>query len=94
MSLEDLRQQIDSIDREIVERLNRRVLLASEIGNIKAESGADMYVPVREEEVFRKLEQLQVDGPLDSRAIRAIYPGDHLCFHSFGETLGYWLFRP
>ena len=73
MSLEDLRQQIDSIDREIVERLNRRVLLASEIGNIKAESGADMYVPVREEEVFRKLEQLQVDGPLDSRAIRAIY---------------------
>ncbi|MEL0119031.1 MAG: prephenate dehydratase [Opitutae bacterium] len=73
MSLEDLRQQIDSIDREIVERLNRRVLLASEIGNIKAESGAGMYVPVREEEVFRKLEQLQVDGPLDSRAIRAIY---------------------
>ncbi|MEK9984021.1 MAG: prephenate dehydratase, partial [Opitutae bacterium] len=73
MSLEDLRQQIDSIDREIVERLNQRVLLASEIGNIKAESGADMYVPVREEEVFRKLEQLQVDGPLDSRAIRAIY---------------------
>ena len=93
MSLEDLRQQIDSIDREIVERLNQRVLLASEIGNIKAESGADMYVPVREEEVFRKLEQLQVDGPLDSEQSE-LYTGDHLCFHSFGETLGYWLFRP
>ena len=73
MSLEDLRKQIDSIDREIVERLNQRVLLASEIGKIKFRTGADMYVPVREEEVFRKLEQIQEEGPLDSRAIRAIY---------------------
>lgn len=73
MSLEDLRKQIDSIDREIVERLNQRVLLASEIGKIKSRTGADMYVPVREEEVFRKLEQIQEEGPLDSRAIRAIY---------------------
>ena len=73
MNLEDLRQQIDSIDREIVERLNQRVLLASEIGKIKARTGAGMYVPVREEEVFRKLEQFKGDGPLDSGAIRAIY---------------------
>ena len=73
MSLEDLRQKIDAIDREIVERLNHRVLLASKIGRIKSEAGVDMYVPVREEEVFQRLEQIQTDGPLDSRAIRAIY---------------------
>ena len=73
MSLEDLRTQIDAIDREIIERLNQRVLLASKIGKIKTELGADAYVPVREEEVFRKLELIQTEGHLDSRAIRSIY---------------------
>ena len=73
MSLEDLRTQIDAIDREIIDRLNQRVLLASKIGKIKTELGADAYVPVREEEVFRKLELIQTEGHLDSRAIRSIY---------------------
>ena len=73
MSLEELRQKIDLIDREIIERLNQRVELAAEIGKIKTSMGADMYVPVREEEVFRKLEKLAIEGPLDSRAIRGIY---------------------
>ena len=73
MSLEDLRTQIDDIDRQIIERLNQRVLLASEIGKIKTEIGADTYVPVREEEVFRKLEMIQPEGHLGSRAIRYIY---------------------
>ncbi len=73
MSLEELRERIDIIDREIVERLNQRVELAAEIGKIKTALGAEMYVPVREEEVFRKLEKMAEDGPLDSRAIRGIY---------------------
>jgi chorismate mutase/prephenate dehydratase len=73
MTLEELREQIDLIDREIVERLNKRVGLAAEIGHIKAGMGAEMYVPVREEEVFRKLEKLAAGGLLDSPAIRGIY---------------------
>ena len=73
MTLEELREQIDLIDREIVERLNKRVSLAAEIGHIKAGLGADMYVPVREEEVFRKLEKIAGGGLLDSPAIRGIY---------------------
>jgi chorismate mutase/prephenate dehydratase len=73
MSLQELRDKIDSIDREIVERLNKRVELAAEIGKIKTDMGAEMYVPVREEEVFRKLEKLAEGGPLDSPAIRGIY---------------------
>ncbi len=73
MNLHDLREQIDSIDREIVDRLNRRVLLASEIGRIKSEAGAEVYVPVREEEVFQKLEQLNEEGHLETPALRAIY---------------------
>jgi len=72
MDIETLRKQIDAIDREIIERLNARVKLAGEIGRIKVESGQEIYVPSREEEVFSKLVSIN-QGPLDEAAIRAIY---------------------
>jgi len=70
--LKSLRQQIDSIDREILDRLNARVRLAQQVGHVKLEQGLEVYVPSREEEVFGKLTE-QSGGPLSERAIRAIY---------------------
>lgn len=72
MDLKELRQQIDSIDREIVCLLNRRTQLASQIGHIKREQGAEIYVPKREEEVFQRVQKLN-EGPLPASALRAIY---------------------
>lgn len=72
MELQQLREQIDLIDREILECLNTRVQLAARIGRIKESLGAEMYVPSREEAVFRKLAALN-QGPLDEKAIRSIY---------------------
>jgi len=72
MDLETLRKQIDAIDREIVERLNARVKLASEIGGVKREQGAPVYVPSREEAVFERL-QAGNAGPLRPEGLRAIY---------------------
>lgn len=72
MDLNQLRAQIDQIDGEIVERLNRRTELASEIGRIKREQGGEIYVPKREEEVFAKITALS-RGPLGAPALRAIY---------------------
>ncbi len=72
MDLSELRQQIDSIDREIVRQLNERVRLASEIGHIKLKEGAEVYVPSREEEVFGRL-TAHSEGPLTERALRAIW---------------------
>lgn len=72
MDLSKLRQQIDDIDREIVARLNQRVRLASEIGQIKLQEGAAIYVPSREEEVLGRL-AAQSEGPLPERALRAIW---------------------
>ncbi|MDP0498770.1 MAG: prephenate dehydratase [Verrucomicrobiota bacterium JB022] len=72
MDLQDLRRQIDAIDREIVERLDERVRLASEIGHIKNLEGAPIYVPSRQEEVFLKV-QGHSRGHLTDEAIRAIY---------------------
>ena len=72
MDLEKLRKKIDSIDKEIVDRLNTRVELAAQIGQIKMKSGDEIYAPSREEEVFLKLSETN-KGPLDEKALRAIY---------------------
>ncbi|MEM9160112.1 MAG: prephenate dehydratase [Verrucomicrobiota bacterium] len=70
--LDSLRAKIDSLDEQIIALLNERVTHAAEIGRIKHEQGAQIYVATREEQVFRKLEALN-KGPLDGKAVRGIY---------------------
>jgi chorismate mutase-like protein len=70
--LKELRNSIDSVDREIIRRLNERLQLACEIGRLKLSSGKEIYVPSREEEVFGKL-TAHNEGPLPETAIRRIY---------------------
>lgn len=72
MDLDSLREQIDNVDKEIIAFLNKRVQLACEVGHIKRKSGQAIYVPSREEEVFRKLCE-QNKGPINDKAVRAIY---------------------
>lgn len=72
MDLKMVRNQIDGIDKEIIELLGKRVELAGEIGKIKIQQGADMYVPSREEQVFDKV-VLYNNGKLPDSSIRAIY---------------------
>ena len=72
MNLAELRAQIDAIDKQIIELLNQRVRLAVAIGRVKHAEGGEIYVASREEEVLRRLAQLN-GGPLDEKAIRAIY---------------------
>ncbi len=70
--LQPLRDQIDSLDNEIVTLINKRASVANEIGKIKAKDSAPMYVPSREEKVFQKLSNLN-QGPLNNKAIKSIY---------------------
>lgn len=72
MDLDSLRNQIDNVDKEIIAFLNKRVQLACEVGQIKRKNGQAIYVPSREEEVFRKLCE-QNTGPINDKAVRAIY---------------------
>ncbi len=72
MELDPLRTRIDEIDEHILSLLNERVKCAAEIGRIKRENGAPIYVASREEAVLKKLAKLN-QGPLDDQAIRAIY---------------------
>jgi len=70
--LAPVREKIDALDSQIVERINQRLALAAEIGRIKRSTGGEIYVPEREEAVLRKVCG-QNPGPIGNEALRAIY---------------------
>jgi len=72
MDLEPIREQIDRLDRQLVELLNQRLALAAEIGKLKRSQGGQIYVAEREDAVLRKVTG-QNQGPIRNEALRAIY---------------------
>ncbi|HON56994.1 MAG TPA: prephenate dehydratase domain-containing protein, partial [bacterium] len=52
------RQKINKIDEKIVKLLNQRLHLAKAIGNIKHNLGLPVFDPVRENEVYKKINSL------------------------------------
>ena len=72
MTLDELRERIDTLDREILAGLNERARLAQQIGTLKRTANAPFYVPEREKAVFEKLQACNA-GPLTDEAMRAIY---------------------
>lgn len=72
MDLAPIRTQIDELDRQIVGLLNQRLALAAEIGKLKRSQGGQIYVPEREDAVFRKVRELN-QGPIKNDALQAIY---------------------
>lgn len=70
--LSELRVQIEKYDDQILEMINERAKLAAQIGKIKLEQGAEVFVPAREEEVITRLVGRN-KGPLPETTIRAIY---------------------
>lgn len=69
--LTSLRQQIDQIDQELLDLLNKRAVIAIAIGNLK--NGESVYRPEREAEVLANVKQASA-GPLPE-------PGVALIFH-------------
>jgi chorismate mutase/prephenate dehydratase len=72
MDLGPLREKIDALDHRIVELLNERLALATEIGKFKRDTGGQIYVPEREDAVLRKVAELN-KGPIKNDALQAIY---------------------
>lgn len=65
-----LRNQIDRLDEEILERLGERARCAQQVGAIKA--GTMYYRPEREAQVLRRLAALN-RGPLSDEAVKTIF---------------------
>ena len=72
MSLSEWRKEIDQIDEQMVQLVNRRAELAQTIGHAKSRTRSHYFTPEREHIVFKRLLALN-NGPLDATAIRAIY---------------------
>jgi chorismate mutase/prephenate dehydratase len=67
--LSRLREQIDTLDEEVLARLNQRARLAHRIGEIKR---GNIYRPEREAQVLRRLTALN-PGPLPGEAVGRIF---------------------
>lgn len=70
--IDDLRNGIDKIDEKIVGLINERLLLAKEIGKIKAKKGSKVLDIAREKAIIEKLTGLN-NGPLGEQALCHIF---------------------
>ena len=70
--LEDLRDEIDRLNREILARLEKRGEIVLEIADQKQSSGIDGYDPHREEEMLHELTS-DLQGPYAPGAIRDVF---------------------
>ncbi|HEX7642049.1 MAG TPA: prephenate dehydratase [Burkholderiaceae bacterium] len=70
--LKPLREQIDAIDSQLVDLLNKRARLAQEVGHVKAETNAPVFRPEREAMVLRRVAERN-QGPLASSDMQMIF---------------------
>ena len=70
--MKGLRAEIDRIDEQLIELLNRRAEVVVRIGKAKQQTGAAVYAPDREHEVLGRMRELN-KGPLPDKTITAIW---------------------
>jgi chorismate mutase/prephenate dehydratase len=72
-NIEDLRRQIDQLDQEILNLVNKRVICAIEIGALKDQSGDTVvYRPEREAKILQRLTKLNT-GPLRPSQLQTLF---------------------
>jgi len=70
--LEKLRKDIDEIDTEILNLLNKRAHIVVEIARIKRNERAKFYSPEREREILERITSLN-KGPFPNDTLKVIY---------------------
>jgi chorismate mutase-like protein len=72
MTLEELRNQIDVLDRQLVELLSERARAAQQIGHLKAATSLPVYEPGREKVIYANVRAAN-KGPLPDIELTHIY---------------------
>ena len=72
MTLEELRDQIDVLDRQLVELLSERARAAQMVGYLKAATSLPVYEPAREKLVYANVRAAN-KGPLPDIELTHIY---------------------
>ena len=73
--LESLRKQIDDLDQNLQDLINRRAELAGEVARVKQREGKDsafFYRPEREAQILRRIRERN-RGPLDSESMTRLF---------------------
>ena len=72
MTLDELREKIDSIDDTLLKLFNERMELVHQVGELKNTTGAPIYRPEREQAILNRL-KAQNNGKLTEGAIDALF---------------------
>ena len=72
MTLEELREQIDVLDRQLVALLSERARAAKQIGHLKAATSLPVYEPNREKVIYANVRATN-KGPLPDIELLHIY---------------------
>jgi chorismate mutase len=72
MTLEELRNQIDALDRQLVELLSERARAALMIGHLKVATSLPVYEPAREKVIYANVRAAN-KGPLPDIELIHIY---------------------
>ena len=72
MSLDDLRDKIDQLDRQLLDLLLQRARIAQEIGRLKVGENQRVYSPEREAQLLRDLLAGPL-SPLDAQAVQNVF---------------------
>jgi chorismate mutase/prephenate dehydratase len=70
--LEKLRKEIDEIDNEILNLINKRAKVVIDIAHIKRSENAKFYSPEREREIIERITTLN-QGPFPKDTLKVIY---------------------
>ena len=70
--LQELRQEIDGVDDQILELLNRRAEMVIEVGRTKQQSQGEFYVPSREKAIYERLVSSN-SGPFPADGLRRVF---------------------
>jgi chorismate mutase/prephenate dehydratase len=70
--LQELRKQIDTLDIQLLDLLNRRAAFALEVGEVKRAEGSVVFRPEREAQVIRALQERN-GGPLKADSIAHVW---------------------
>ena len=66
-----LREEIDSIDMEIVSLLESRLLISAEIGKFKKSISRDFFDQERHDQIMKKLALLKTNYPIED--LKAVF---------------------
>lgn len=73
MSLDELREEIQAIDRELVELIAQRTYVADSIAEVKAEQGLPTTDESQEQRVMDRAGENAEQFDLDSNLVKAIF---------------------